>query len=126
MQSSWRWKDAVLFWKNSGGEKCLRMLYTIAWYIWQRRNFFIFENKRLSDRLWIQRIKSFLDEMERIDGQGRIDNNASVTPSWHPPDHNSLKINVDGGFWSDGSSCCGAVARDERGHVHGVALSRGG
>ncbi|XP_026384836.1 uncharacterized protein LOC113280430 [Papaver somniferum] len=99
----------------------------ICWAICKCRNAKVFDQKNMNDHdaltialYWFNLYHNYIGE-EELNGMERNHQTAAVPTNltWTPPDHPTIKINVDAA-WRDGAFACAAVTGDNTGYCHGA------
>ncbi|XP_021746413.1 uncharacterized protein LOC110712260 [Chenopodium quinoa] len=120
--------ELLLDWaKNLSTETYQKSLF-LLWFIWFRRNKWVFENVWDSDEALLLRhsriVADFGEYSEKIYGDTSPPSEPVGRPVWVPPPLGSVKVNVDAAISEDGWVGLGAIARDDRGRVLFSAVSR--
>ncbi|KAJ0088746.1 hypothetical protein Patl1_32118 [Pistacia atlantica] len=89
----------------------LSTFFVLAWGIWYRRNKFIHEQALISIHQVDDHVVPLLKCYKRAKRQSRQE--VRDVYKWKPPDHDVLKLNVDGAVFEDmGKASIGAILRD--------------
>ncbi|XP_021714646.1 uncharacterized protein LOC110682599 [Chenopodium quinoa] len=119
--------EVILSWGKHLEEDVYQRSLFLAWFIWFRRNKWIFENFWDADEAVILRhsrlVIDFEEYTEKIYG-GTTPSEPAGRTVWLPPPLGAVKINVDASISEDGWVGLGAIARDSNGQVMFAAVSR--
>ncbi|XP_039686075.1 uncharacterized protein [Medicago truncatula] len=84
------------------------------WRLWQGRNQLIFKNSPFDPALIAQSAVLLVEEFNLANRKAACQPISRVPTRWCPPQTGIVKINVDAGVFTDGSTGWGFVARDHQ------------
>ena len=117
-----QWFRENLMKKDIMNEEAWGATFVIAcWWIWRRRNLFVFEQKKVSNDILIGSIRALVvsvSEAHERFKKGTLSRNLNDNKvlKWLPPGEGQLKVNVDGALSHvTHEAACGGLFRDHNG-----------
>lgn len=98
------------------------MFWSILWFLWLRRNKWVFERKKEEYCRVIDKVMLSVEEYNKNleDNPAKESDNDIGREGWQPPKEGMIKLNSDAAVFPDGRVGCGGVMRDYRGAVLGT------
>jgi len=102
------------------------LLVTLIWGLWTIRNRWVFEKKRASVGISLERLvdnwRRYVTAMEekKVKNRGRV----TGTAEWKTPPRGVLKVNVDASIGRGGKRGIGVIVRNSRGEIRMAACKR--
>jgi len=106
--NQWLFKDDALV---------VQLFGITLWRLWQGRNQTVFSNVKFDPVQTALSPVVLVEEFNLANKKPVIQPSRSVAPCWNPPELGTIKINVDAGCFSEGSTGWGFIARDHLGEV---------
>ncbi|CAI0435346.1 unnamed protein product [Linum tenue] len=97
-----------------------------AWYLWKRRNEYIFQQKQTNDQVLGQRIRSWANTIKQAQENDKQVHQTTTTKTlrqlhWTPPPTGWVCVNTDGSVRQpESKAAAGGLIRDELGRCRGA------
>ncbi|XP_021749725.1 uncharacterized protein LOC110715453 [Chenopodium quinoa] len=120
--------EILLKWAEHLSKEVYQRSLFLSWFIWFRRNKWVFENAWDADEALLLRhsrlVVDYGEYTEKIYGGTSPPNEPAGRTTWMPPPSSVVKINVDASISDEGCVGLGVIARDSRGRVLFSIVSR--